>query len=134
MVRLVVLPPWVTVALLLYCGATGSTAVASPAIASTSALVRLAELSCRPSREKPKLTMGDTVSRLEPSDSNWLTTCACAPLPTATSAITAATPITTPSMVSTERILWAVSALSATRRTISSFRILSFFVYVTQIS
>src|SRR5215469_1423688 len=44
----------------------------------------------------------------------------CAPVPSATIVITAATPMIMPSMVSAVRILFLPSALSATRKTIST--------------
>ena len=108
-------PAYDTVALFaLYSGATLATAVASPLMALTSASVNWRTFCCKPPREKPKFVNGDTVSRLEPSDWNWLTTCACVPSPTATRAITAPTPMTTPSMVRKERILCATSDCTET--------------------
>ena len=117
-----VLPEYDTLTLLaLNSGATSATDVARPRIASTSALVSCRTLCCRPPREKPKLVPAVTVSRLDPRDANWLTTCAWVPCPTATSAITAPTPITTPSMVRKERILCTTSDCAATRRTMNHF-------------
>jgi hypothetical protein len=58
-----------------------------------------------------------TVMVLVPSASiRWLIACA-EPLPTATSRITAATPIRMPSMVSAERSLFADSPRNANRTT-----------------
>ena len=108
-------------ALLLYTGATRLTELASASMAFTSAIVSSDELCCRPFCEKPKLCMADTVTRFDPNDWNWLSTCACAPLPTATREMTAATPITMPNMVKIVRITWTVRELSATRSTIISF-------------
>jgi len=106
---------------LLYTGATRLTELARVWMAFTSAMVRSEELDCRPLCENPKFCMADTVTRLEPSAWNWLSTWACAPLPTATREMTAATPITMPNMVKTVRITWTVKEFSATRNTIASF-------------
>ena len=58
---------------------------------------------------------GTTMMMLEPSPSTWSSTSCLAPLPRATRTTTAATPITTPSMVSALRSRLARSASSATR-------------------
>ena len=59
---------------------------------------------------------GDTVMRFEPSERIVACTCADAPLPTATIAITEATPMMTPSIVSAERSLLTTSDCSALRK------------------
>ncbi len=59
--------------------------------------------------------------RLEPRFFSCSRTRSCAPPPIANMAITAATPMIMPSMVSIERSLLTRRALSATRRTISAF-------------
>src|SRR2546423_1299049 len=56
-----------------------------------------------------------TYSRLEPMAAMRCCTCCCAPWPSATMAITAATPMMMPSIVSVERILLRASARSAIR-------------------
>ena len=56
-----------------------------------------------------------TVSSVVPSELMRSFTAVCAPVPSATTAMTAATPITMPSIVSSERSLLARSAPSATR-------------------
>src|ERR1035437_4077385 len=57
-----------------------------------------------------------TVRSVVPSAEMRSFTCFCAPRPSATTAITAATPMTMPSIVSSDRSLFARSAPSATRR------------------
>ncbi len=59
---------------------------------------------------------GMTMIRFEPSPLIWLATELFAPVPIATVTITAATPITTPSIVSSERDLLRTSAVSASRK------------------
>src|SRR5688572_17449649 len=58
---------------------------------------------------------GNAVSRSGPSDSMRSCTDFCAPCPSATIVIIAATPMMMPSMVSAERNRWLRSACSATR-------------------
>src|SRR6476469_9384864 len=55
-------------------------------------------------------------SRSVPIDAIWSCTCCCAPCPSPTVAITAPTPITIPSIVSSERILFRVNARTAIRK------------------
>jgi hypothetical protein len=62
----------------------------------------------------PRCCPGITVSSVVPSDEMRSFTAVCAPVPIATIAMTAATPMTMPSIVSTERSLFARSAPSAT--------------------
>src|ERR1019366_1129963 len=57
-----------------------------------------------------------TVRSVVPSAEILSFTCFCAPRPSATTAITAATPMTMPSIVNSDRSLFARSAPSATRR------------------
>ena len=59
--------------------------------------------------------------RFEPRLRIWSSTRACAPAPTATMVITAATPMMMPSMVSAERSLLMRSARSAMRRVARKF-------------
>jgi hypothetical protein len=63
----------------------------------------------------PRCCPGITVSSVVPSELIRSFTADCAPVPSATTAMTAATPITMPSMVSRERSLLARSAPRATR-------------------
>ena len=62
----------------------------------------------------PNAWPGITVSSVVPNAEIRSFTAFCAPLPSAIMAITAATPITMPSIVSSERSLFALSAPSAT--------------------
>ena len=61
------------------------------------------------------------VSVFVPSELRVLETLALAPVPTATRMITEATPISTPSMVSADRVLLAVTPRQANRATSVTF-------------
>ena len=61
-----------------------------------------------------------TLMMLVPADLIWVSIDDVAPLPSATIAMTAATPMIMPSMVSVVRILLRLSALKATRNIMSS--------------
>ena len=64
---------------------------------------------------------GSTRIRFEPRFFSWSRTRSCAPAPIEIIAITAATPMIMPSIVSAVRSLFTRSAFSATRSTISAF-------------
>src|SRR5512146_2873835 len=65
-------------------------------------------------RMPPRFTEPEaTKSTLEPMAAIWSCTCRCAPWPTPTIAMTAATPMMMPSMVRLERILFRASARQA---------------------
>ena len=64
---------------------------------------------------------GVTVMRFDPSDRIVACTCADAPLPTATIAMTDATPMITPSIVRAERSLLTMIDWSAERKESNSF-------------
>ncbi len=66
---------------------------------------------------------GSTMSMFEPIEAKACSTRALAPSPMATMAITAETPMMTPSVVRKERILLRGSARSATRRVWSQFMV-----------
>ena len=87
----------------------------SRAIATASSQARL-ERPPAPSRTPPMVALPpQTISRLAPRDWICASTCRRAPSPTATVAITAATPIKIPSAVRMERSRLAESAESAPR-------------------
>ena len=68
-------------------------------------------------RTPPRLRAPDiTMNRLLPRELIWRSISACAPAPTVTMAITAATPMMMPSIVSTLRIRLTRRASRATRR------------------
>jgi len=65
----------------------------------------------------PRETAPDpTNSTFDPMAAIWSCACCCAPCPTLTMAITAATPIMMPSMVSADRSLLRAKARIAMRR------------------
>src|SRR6185312_8613383 len=113
----------VLVFLLRYCTCavfciSGSTCVMSFAFtrsASASAIVNFAR-SVLDARPREKICPGEIEIRVVPSADIRAFTASWAPFPIATIAMTAPTPITTPSIVSTERILLARSAVIAIDR------------------
>ncbi len=76
---------------------------------------------CRAGRRWRWSSPGMISIRFEPRFFNWSRTRSCAPPPIASIAMTAATPMIMPSIVSDERSLLTRSAFSATRSTISAF-------------
>ncbi len=85
-------------------------------MARRSSQVRLEALP-EPPRTPPALDdPGNTISRLVPSEENACSTRDRAPSPIATVAITAATPMITPSVVNSDRALLRISARPASRK------------------
>src|SRR6266542_3760203 len=77
--------------------------------------VRLWAWAPAPRRPSAVCAPGWTVTRFEPRERNWVCTCTDAPLPTETIAMTDATPMMTPSIVSAERSLLTMIDWSADR-------------------
>ncbi len=86
-----------------------------------SSSVRFCACAPAPFRPPSLWFAGETVMRFEPSERMVFCTCCDAPLPTATIAITDATPMITPSIVSAERSLFTTSDCSAERKESYSF-------------
>ena len=91
-------------------GEASRTAESSLPIARASAMVSVGVLP-KPDRRPPDVVLpGRTRRRLDPTEAIWAEIRSLAPAPIATMAITAATPMIIPSIVSTDRILFARSA------------------------